>query len=213
MRHNAPFRCALLMWTPALLGALLLGIACKPTSPRTFNPAGLAGPALEPALAKPDFVLLTTEGEPYDFRKETEGYIALLFFGYTHCPDVCPVHLANIAAALSKSSPEVNNAVKVVFVTTDPARDTPEVMRGWLDKFDRRFIGLTGDSASIGAALRQLRMGAPTREQLPNDTTYYVGHSAIVLAFTRDNLAHVVYPFGVRQADWAKDLQLLVKGG
>jgi protein SCO1/2 len=191
---------------------LLLAAGCKPTGPKVFNPAGLAGPVVDPPFAKPDFVLTATDGRAYDFRTETEGYVALLFFGYTHCPDVCPVHLANIAAALSKSSPEVNGAVKVVFVSTDPARDTPEVVRKWLDKFDRRFIGLTGDSASIVAALRQLRMGAPTREQLPNDTTYYVGHSAIVLAFTRDNLAHVVYPFGVRQADWAKDLQLLVRG-
>jgi protein SCO1/2 len=195
-----------------LLGMLLLAVGCKPPGPKVFNPAGLAGPVVDPPFVKPDFVLTAADGRAYDFRKETEGYVALLFFGYTHCPDVCPVHLANIAAALSKSSPEINSAVKVVFVTTDPARDTPEAVRKWLDKFDRRFVGLTGDSASIAGALRQLRMGAPTREHLPNDTTYYVGHSAIVLAFTRDNLAHVVYPFGVRQADWAKDLQLLVRG-
>jgi protein SCO1/2 len=197
----------------ALLGALLVAAACKPAGAKAFNPAGLAGPTVDPPLAKPDLVLTSTDGKAYDFRKETEGYVALLFFGYTHCPDICPVHLANIAAALSKSSPEVNNAVKVVFVTTDPGRDTPEVIRNWLDKFDRRFIGLTGDSAAIAGALRQLRLGSPTRETLPNDTSYYVGHSAIVLAFSRDNLAHVVYPFGVRQADWAKDLQLLAGGG
>jgi protein SCO1/2 len=212
MRRSVSSRAAFPRWALAI-GTILLASACKPPGPKVFNPAGLAGPTVDPPIAKPDFVLRTTEGRPFDFRKETEGYIALLFFGYTHCPDICPVHLANIAAALSKAGPEVNNAIKVVFVTTDPDRDTPQVMRHWLDKFDPRFIGLTGDSASIGAALRQLRMGAPTREQLPNDTTYYVGHSAIVLAFTRDNLAHVVYPFGVRQADWAKDLQLLVTKG
>lgn len=213
MRPPAPSHGGSSRWYFVFLGALLLAPGCKPSAPKVFNPAGLAGPTVDPPFAKPDFVMTTTDGRAYDFRRETEGYVALLFFGYTHCPDICPVHLANIAAALSKSSPEVNNAIKVVFVTTDPARDTPEVMRAWLDKFDRRFIGLTGDSASIVAALRQLRMGAPVREQLANDTTYYVGHSAIVLAFTRDNLAHVVYPFGVRQADWAKDLQLLVRGG
>ena len=146
---------------------LLLAGGCKPAGPKVFNPAGLAGPVVDPPFAKPDFVLTAADGRAYDFRKETEGYVALLFFGYTHCPDVCPVHLANIAAALSKSSPEVNNAVKVVFVTTDPARDTPVGGQEWLDKFDRRFIGLTGDSASIAAALRQLRMGAPTQGATP----------------------------------------------
>jgi len=194
--------CSLALWL----------IACKPGAPKAFNPEGLAGPTIEPPIAKPEFVLRSTEGKPFDFRRETEGYVTLLFFGYTHCPDICPVHLANIAAALEKSSPEVNNAVKVVFVTTDPARDTPAVMRAWLDKFDRRFIGLTGDSAAIVGALRQVRLGAPTREQLPNDTTYYVGHAAFVLAFTRDDLAHVVYPFGIRQADWVKDLRKMTEG-
>jgi protein SCO1/2 len=183
---------------------------CKPASARVFNPDGLSGPVIDPPIPKPSFVLEDTDGKPYDFQKETQGFVTLLFFGYTHCPDVCPVHLANIAAALAKSSPEVNNGVKVVFVTTDPARDTPATMRSWLNKFDPRFIGLTGDSASIVAALRQVRFGPPTRETLPNDTTYYIGHAAVVMAFTRDNLAHVVYPFGVRQADWVKDLQRLV---
>jgi protein SCO1 len=192
----------------AALGGVLamVVLGCKP-APRTFNPDGLAGPRIDPPLPKPDFLLRATDGRPFDFRKETDGYVTLLFLGYTHCPDVCPVHLANIAAALGKLSPEVNNAVKVVFVTTDPARDTPE------DKFDKRFIGLVGDSLAIQGVLSQLRLGPVTRETVPGDTTYYIGHSAIVMAFTRDNLAHVVYPFGVRQADWVKDLELLTKGG
>jgi protein SCO1/2 len=193
--------------------AALLAVGCQPARQKVFNPDGLAGPRIDPPLPKPDFLLRDTEGKPFDFRKQTQGYITLLFLGYTHCPDVCPVHLANIAAALGKLSPEVNNAVKVVFVTTDPARDTPGVVRAWLDKFDRRFIGLVGDSLAIQGVLSQLRLGPITREAVPGDTTYYIGHAAIVMAFTRDNLAHVVYPFGVRQADWAKDLELLAKGG
>lgn len=190
----------------------LATMACRPAEPKPFNPDGLAGPKITPPVPKPDFTLATTDGKPFDFRRETDGYVALLFFGYTHCPDICPVHLANIAAALQKLGPEVNNAVKVVFVTTDPARDTPEVVRAWLDKFDRRFVGLVGDSAAIGDALRQLKMSQPVRETGASESTYTIGHSAIVLAFTRDNLAHVVYPFGVRQADWAKDLALMAKG-
>ncbi len=195
----------------ALVALLALGAGCKPAGPKVFNPDGLAAPKVEPPIAKPDFVLTTTDGRPYDFRKETEGKVALLFFGYTHCPDVCPVHLANIAAVLRKLSPEANNSVQVVFVTTDPVRDTPAAMRAWLDKFDPRFIGLTGDSLALMNAIGQLPFGKPVIERLPGDTAYYVGHPASVIAFTRDNLAHVVYPFGIRQQDWARDLPLLTE--
>jgi protein SCO1/2 len=193
------------------IGVLLPGVTCKPTAAKVFNPDGLAGPKINPPIPKPDFTLTATDGNPYDFRKETNGYVVLLFFGYTHCPDVCPVHLANIAAALSKLGPEVNESVKVIFVTTDPARDTPLVIRAWLDKFDPRFVGLTGDSLAIRNAMNQLHLGPIQREPGPNDTTYSIGHSAIVLAFTRDDLAHVIYPFGIRQTDWARDLQLMAK--
>lgn len=186
------------------LAAAMLA-ACSPPAPR-FKSTDIGG-----VEWGGDFTLTAHTGKPVK-ASEFIGKVVILFFGYTHCPDICPVHLANIAAALDKSSPEVNNGIKVVFVTTDPARDTPAVMRAWLDKFDRRFIGLWGDSAQIVGALRQVRLGAPTREQLPNDTTYYVGHAAFVLAFTRDDLAHVVYPFGIRQADWVKDLRKMVTG-
>jgi protein SCO1/2 len=195
-----------------LIASLLLIGACSETPPKPFNPTGLAGPQIQPPVPKPDFILTTTDGKPFDFRKETEGKVALLFFGYTNCPDVCPVHLANIAAALKKLGPDENNGIRVVFVTNDPARDTPEKLRAWLDKFDERFIGLTGDSLALAAAMQQLRLGQPIMEPGTTPDNYTIGHSTLVLAFTRDNLAHVVYPFGIRQADWAKDLQLLVKG-
>lgn len=198
---------ARLRFAPCLLLALA---ACQPAKPREFNPEGLTGPQVTPPFPKPDMVLTTTEGKPFDFKKETDGQVTLLFFGYTHCPDVCPVHLANIGAVLQKLGPEVSNQVKVVFVTTDPKRDTPEAVRAFLDKFDRRFIGLVGDSMVVKQALEQLKMGVPIFEPGPTDSSYTIGHSAVVFAYTRDNVAHVVYPFGIRQQDWAKDLPRLV---
>lgn len=191
-----------------LLTLLALAPACQPAEAKPFNPEGLSGPKPNPPIPKPEFVLTATDGKPYDFRKETEGKVALLFFGYTNCPDVCPVHLTNIAQALQKLSPEVNQAIQVVFVTTDPARDTPEVIRKWLDHFDTRFVGLTGDTATIAKAMAQSKVG-PILVQPDSAGGYGIGHSTLVLAFTRDNLAHVFYPFGIRQADWAKDLQIL----
>lgn len=191
-----------------------LALACQPAPPKPFNGEGLSGPQIVPPLPKPGLVLTTTEGKQFDLQKETEGFVTLLFFGYTNCPDVCPVHMANIAGAMNRLGPEITNRIKVVFVTVDPARDTPEVIRTWLDHFDRRFIGLRGDSASVASAFTQLRLGQAQHEAGADSTdqrSYNVGHAAIVLAFGTDNLAHVVYPFGIRQADWSKDLTLLVQ--
>lgn len=196
----------------AVFGIVLL--ACSHDA-KPFNPSGLAGAQPQPPLPKPDFVLTDTEGKPFHFRPATEGFVTLLFFGYTHCPDVCPVHFSNISAALHTLDPEVQRKIKVVFVTTDPARDTPAVMRAWLDHFDPAFIGLTGEPDSIAAIQQRIQiLGVATRDPsaVPNDTSYTIGHSAVVLAYTTDDLAHVVYPFGVRQADWARDLPQLVAG-
>ena len=195
--------------------ALALTVACTPAGPKGFSASGLSGPEIRPPLPKPDLVLQTTDGAPFDLKRETDGYLTLLFFGYTHCPDLCPVQLANIAVSMKRLNPEISEHIKVVFVTVDPRRDTPEVVRAWLDHFNPSFIGLTGDSASIAYAFTQLRLGHPMApETVAGDPSLYtVNHTVLVLAFTADNLAHVAYPAGIRPAQWANDLQILVKGG
>lgn len=201
---------------PAVLLAILLAsFACRPSGARGFDPQGLSGPLILPPLPKPDLILTATDGRRFDLKRDTEGYVTLLFFGYTHCPDLCPVQLSNIAGAMKRLPPDVTDRLKVVFVTVDPKRDTPSVVRGWLDHFDPRFIGLTGDSASIASAFTQLRLGHPAAPVAASSdsSVYTVNHTVVVLAFTTDNLAHVAYPSGVRVDDWAKDLALLAKGG
>lgn len=163
---------------------------------------------------KPDFVLTDTDGRPFSFRAGTEGSLTLLFFGYTHCPDVCPVHMANIAAALKKVPEEVARQVRVVFVTTDPARDTPARIRAWLDQFDPRFIGLTGTQAEVDSAQVAMRIPPAFREPGPDgtvpDSNYFVGHAGHVVVFTRDGYARFAFPFGTRQSEWAQELPRLV---
>ncbi len=198
--------------TPGIALLACVATGCQPSATRAFTAEGLAGPQITPPIPKPDFTLPATDGVPFAFRKETQGFVTLLFFGYTHCPDVCPVHLANIAAALAKATPDVNAQVKVVFVTTDPERDTPMVVRAWLDKFDRRFIGLVGRKAEVQTLLQGMRLPPFGVDSTAGDTTYYVSHAALVIAFSRDNLAHVVYPFGIPQAAWSNDLAILTKG-
>ena len=174
----------------------------------------LRGEVLAEPIPRPDFTLTDTRGEPFDFRAETDGYVTLLFFGYTHCPDVCPIHMGSIAAVLGDVGWRVRERVRVVFVTTDPERDTPERIRAWLDRFDPGFIGLRGTRAEVERVQRMLNLAPSVFQPAPDGEPggYLVGHAAQVLAFGADGPARVAYPFGTRQSDWAHDLPLLVAG-
>ncbi|MDR3700398.1 MAG: SCO family protein [Candidatus Sulfopaludibacter sp.] len=168
------------------------------------------GGLVSPPLPKPGFVLTDTSGAPFDFKQKTGGYVTLLFFGYTNCPDQCPMHMANLGAALKKVPAGIADQVKLVFVTTDPARDSPTVVRRWLDLFDRHFIGLTGTERVIGEVERAAGVPMATKTG-PATGNYGVSHANFVLAYSKDNLAHVIYPGGVSKDDWVHDLPLLIK--
>jgi protein SCO1/2 len=99
--------------------------------------------------------------------------------------------------------------IKVIFVTTDPARDSASVLRSWLDNFDRRFIGLTGSEAAIEAAETAAGIFPPTKA-IPVKGDYEVTHAAFVFAYSKDNLAHLLYPGGTTEEDWVHDLPYLV---
>jgi protein SCO1/2 len=179
--------------------------------PGSKAPKGIQGVVVAPGLPKPTFTLTDTSGQPFSLIDKTQGYVTLLYFGYTHCPDVCPTHMANIAAALHRLPASVTSKVKTVFVTTDPARDTAPVMRAWLDHFDPSFVGLTGTVAQIQAAEAAVGMPPSTTEDLGNGN-YGVDHGAQVLAFTTDNLDHVEYPSGYQASTWINDLPKLAAG-
>ncbi len=173
---------------------------------------GFRGILLTEPLAEVDFTLPDTDNRAFQFREEAEGHLTLLFFGYTNCPDICPVHMANLAAVLSRFPHEQRSRVKVVFVTTDPSRDSPEVLRAWLDHFDPHFIGLTGDLDEVNRV--QQSLGLPLAVRAPSNDRegrYLVGHAAQVLAFSPDGVGRVAYPFGTRQEDWMHDLPKLLK--
>ena len=168
------------------------------------------GGMVTPPLPKAKFTLTDTSLAPFDFWRKTKGHVTLLFFGYTRCPDVCPLHMANIAAVLKQLPADVVDQIKVVFVTTDPARDTPAVLRTWLDHFDRRFIGLTGSDAEVRAAQQAAALPVARKAPLVNHE-YQVEHASFVIAYTKDDFAHVIYPGGVSPKDWTEDLPRLVQ--
>src|SRR5690348_9958047 len=192
--------------------AVLLAAVCvvAPNSAYTqTREQGYGGGVITPPLPKPRFTLVDTSGALFDFHEKTRGYVTLLFFGYTYCPDQCPMHMANLGAALKKLPAGIANQIKLVFVTTDPARDTPAVLRRWLDLFDRRFIGLTGSERAIEAVQRVSGV-PPAIKTGPSKTDYGVSHANFVLAYTKDNFAHVIYPGGVGTEDWVHDLPSLI---
>jgi protein SCO1/2 len=120
------------------------------------------------------------------------------------------MHMSNIGLALKQLPADVANRVKLVFVTTDPGRDTAVVLRRWLDHFDKHFVGLTGSDTELAAVQRAAGVFAAHKTESGN-TSYSVAHANFVVAYTRDDLAHVIYPGGISEADWLHDLPLLVK--
>jgi len=198
---------------PFLLFAIVT--ACADARTRAID--DLHGVKLAPVHAKPEFTLEDTDGHPFDFRSATHGDATLLYFGYTYCPDVCPQQLSNIAAALRRLPAEDQTRIRVVFVTTDPARDTPDRLRSWLNNFDKRFIGLRGNLQDVNQIQAGLGLPPATMEQMPGMqpgpriATYGIGHAAQVLAFTPDDSLRAEYPNGFSIGDWASDLPKLLK--
>ena len=164
-----------------------------------------AGLDLAEPYRRPSFTLTDTTGAPFDFKAATAGRPTLLFFGYTHCPDVCPTTMADIAVALRGLDPALVEQLQVVFVTTDPAADSPAVLGEYLARFDadlpQRFIGLTGDQETIDQA--QLSTGVPLAEE---DGRL---HSSLLLLYGSDDEAPVAFDTGNTPQDIAGDLALV----
>ena len=195
-----------------LLAAAVVVLAACP--PAAEPPPAYRGVVLTPPQPKPDFTFTSMTGAPYRFLEETNDKLTLLFFGYTHCPDVCPMHMQNIASVLKKLPAADRERIKVVFVTTDPERDTPQRLRAWLGNFDSTFVGVAGKMEDVNRI--QMGMGMPPakKEDAPPGSaagTYGVAHGAAVLAFTADDSLRTLYPFGMRQEDFAVDIPLLLK--
>ena len=161
-------------------------------------------------MPRPSFTLTDTQGRPYDFAAATQGRATLLFFGYSNCPDVCPTTMADIAGALREVPAQVRAKVSVVFVTTDPARDTEAALRRWLDRFNPAFVGLRGTPAQVQRVERLIGVPLAEEDKVPGGG-YSVTHSAQVTAYGADDRAHVLYEADAQVSDYRADLPLLVE--
>ncbi len=186
---------------------------------------GFHGTLLDSPAPRPDLALPTTDGELFDLGDRPTDEVTVLFFGYTHCPDLCPTTMADLARARDMLAQEVRDQVQVVFVTEDPARDTPQLLREWLDRFDPAFTGLVGGNEDTAAALAELYL--PETEQVadppgaivhPHDDgeagdghshgNYGVDHAGTVYAWGPGGWA-VIYTGGTTPDQYAEDLRRL----
>ncbi|MEZ5322388.1 MAG: SCO family protein [Microthrixaceae bacterium] len=170
---------------------------------------GFYGTVLAEPLAKPTVVFTDTDGRAFDIASRTRGRLALLLFGYTSCPDVCPVHLSTLAATLKRVDGAAADTI-VMFVGVDTARDTPRAIADFVHGRDPQFVGLTASPTDIDAALKELHLPSVVIGKPDSTGAYSVGHPSQILAFTPDDLCHIVYPFGTLQQQWATDLPKLL---
>ncbi|MFE6842168.1 SCO family protein [Streptomyces sp. NPDC057686] len=167
---------------------------------------------LDRPFDKPELVLTDTTGKPWNLREQTKGKPTLIYFGYTNCPDVCPLTMSNIAVA-KKALPKADqDKLQVVFVTTDPERDTPDSLGAWLKAQDPSFTGLTGDFATIQAAARKLGIGIEAAKKEADGSVVSM-HGAQVIAFSpKTDEGYLLYGEGSTVDDYTKDLPKIIKG-
>jgi protein SCO1/2 len=175
---------------------------------RTPNPGGYRGAVLDRPYVMPELTFTDTSGEEFRLREDTKAPVTLVFFGYTYCPDVCPTVLADVAAALRRMDAAQRAKIQLLFLTTDPARDKPRVIRAYLDRFDRSFVGLTGGLGDIEQAARALGVPLTGTSKLPGGG-YEVGHGAQVIGFTSDDNGRLVWLPGTSVGDLRHDFTKL----
>ena len=171
---------------------------------------GLKGSPVDPPFAMPRTTLTDTDGNQFNLVTSTNKPVTLVFFGYTHCPDVCNTVLAGIASALTKLDKPVRDQVQLLFVTTDPARDDGPAIRKYLDRFDESFVGLTGDLDGIKKVATSLGIAMAGMKRLPSGG-YEVSHGAQVIGFGKDDKGPVFWQYETAIGDLAHDFEKLVE--
>ncbi|BBH16251.1 hypothetical protein Back2_05380 [Nocardioides baekrokdamisoli] len=193
----------------ALVGAALLaacGSSQQASGPHQFTASGY-GPY------KPATVALTdTAGAPYDLGSTLQTPLTLVFFGYTNCPDECPAVMSQLGSAFSRLSADQTSKITMVFVTTDPARDSAKVERRWLDRYDSRFIGVTGPIARIIDLASSLKLYVKGAERLPSGGYDVPTHDTHVVALNARHVAVAIWDIGTTSKQYAGDLQAMLNG-
>lgn len=189
-----------------LIGLFALLSACgqsgTPGSSTSFVGEDITGADFPKPLA------LTDHAGKKRTMSDFAGKVVVLFFGYTHCPDVCPTTMADMKQAM-KLIGEKADQVQVLFVTVDPQRDTQEVLAQFVPAFDPRFIGLWGSEQETAETLANFKIYS---SKVPGQTeaTYTIDHSAGTYVFDKNGKIRLYMEYGQKPADIASDLGKLL---
>lgn len=193
----------------AALGALGAGARCARPSGIPVSPRFQRG-ALSPEMVLPDLTLQRADGGQFG-TTDWQGGLALVFFGYTHCPDVCPLTLSRVTQSRRLLAAS-HTSIGAYFVTVDPARDTPARLREYLATFDPPVVGLTGTDAELATARQAFGVVAEKRPLPGSAADYSIDHTALIyLVDGRAGRSRVrlVYPLGVTPDAIAADVRRL----
>lgn len=168
------------------------------------------GVLIDPPVPAPDFTLQDQTGASFRLQDQ-RGKIVLIFFGYTNCPDVCPVTLSQyrrIKAGLGGQA----DRVSFVFITVDPERDTPEKIKSYMANFDPAFHGLTGDSGALQSVWKDYGVYVE-KQELGSAAGYLVDHSARIYLIDAQGNWRLNYPYGMEASQILRDVQHLLREG
>lgn len=186
------------LW-PVLLA--LLG-ACSAHQPTAWRLTDVRG-----HLPDLRFHLLNGQGSTVTQRNFL-GKVVVLYFGYTHCPDACPLTMTHLHLVMQKLGP-LAREVRILFVSVDPARDTPTVVGRYAAAFDSRAVGLTGTMSEIETLAKRYRMAFNRGPDLGNGA-YDVNHSSAIYVFDRRGRARLLASPADGDADIVHDLRILI---
>ena len=185
-----------------LVGLIAVFLLLGPQRAYTFQ-----GSLIEPPVAAPQFELTDINGQPFQLS-DLDDQVVVMFFGYTSCPDVCPVTLTEFLQIRSKLG-EAAEDVSFVFVTVDPERDTPERMRKYLTNFDPEIIGLTGERGELEPVWADYGVYQAKAEG-GSESNYLVDHSSRVYVIDADGNLRLTYLFGTENQLITEDVRHLV---
>lgn len=169
-------------------------------------PSPFAASDVSSQFASADFHLMDAAGNPHSLA-DYRGKVVALFFGYTHCPDVCPTTLADLAQVMTLLGKQADQ-VQVLFATLDPERDTPQMLAEYVPAFHPAFLGLSGTQAEINQAA--LAFGIAWKKQPGDNGNYTLDHSAGTYLIDPASQRVLLSPYAQRAELLAQDIKLLL---
>ena len=192
-----------------LLGvAILVGFGIVYTTLTYARQYTYQGSLIDPPILAPDFELIDQHSQAFRLSEQKDKVI-LIFFGYTHCPDVCPVTLTDFKKIKAQLGNQSKN-VDFLFITTDPERDTPEQMLNYLNNFDPEIVGLTDERSFMEPVWQDYGVYQAKVESGDLDN-YLVDHSARIYIIDKNGNLRLTYLFGTGSEVIAEDVDHLLK--